>query len=34
MLSHRNLLHQINTLGAVVQPEPGGWGDRHFAILA
>jgi long-chain acyl-CoA synthetase len=30
MLSHRNLLHQINTLGAVVQPEPG---DRVVGIL-
>jgi long-chain acyl-CoA synthetase len=30
MLSHRNLLHQINTLGAVVQPQPG---DRVVGIL-
>jgi long-chain acyl-CoA synthetase len=30
MLSHRNLLHQINTLEAVVQPEPG---DRVIGIL-
>ena len=30
MLSHRNLLHQVNTLGAVVQPEPG---DRVLGIL-
>ncbi len=30
MLSHRNLLHQINTLGAVVQPEPG---DQVLGIL-
>jgi len=30
MLSHRNLLHQINTLGAVVQPEPG---DGVIGIL-
>lgn len=30
MLSHRNLLHQINTLGAVVQPSPG---DRVLGIL-
>ncbi|MGB6016319.1 MAG: long-chain fatty acid--CoA ligase [Nodosilinea sp.] len=30
MLSHRNLLHQINTLGSVVQPEPG---DRVVGIL-
>lgn len=30
MLSHRNLLHQINTLEAVVQPEPG---DRVVGIL-
>ena len=30
MLSHRNLLHQINTLGAVVQPQPG---DQVMGIL-
>ncbi len=30
MLSHRNLLHQINTLESVVQPEPG---DRVVGIL-
>lgn len=30
MLSHRNLLHQINTLGAVVQPEVG---DQVIGIL-
>jgi long-chain acyl-CoA synthetase len=30
MLSHRNLLHQINTLRSVVQPEPG---DRVVGIL-
>jgi long-chain acyl-CoA synthetase len=30
MLSHRNLLHQINTLEAVVQPQPG---DRVVGIL-
>jgi long-chain acyl-CoA synthetase len=30
MLSHRNLLHQINTLGSVVQPVPG---DRVVSIL-
>ncbi|HSM84112.1 MAG TPA: long-chain fatty acid--CoA ligase [Nodosilinea sp.] len=30
MLSHRNLLHQINTLEAVVQPQPG---DRVVSIL-
>ena len=30
MLSHRNLLHQINTLGAVVQPVPG---DGVLGIL-
>ncbi|WP_035989484.1 long-chain fatty acid--CoA ligase [Leptolyngbya sp. KIOST-1] len=30
MLSHRNLLHQINTLTAVVQPQPG---DRVVGIL-
>jgi len=30
MLSHRNLLHQINTLRAVVQPEPG---DGVIGIL-
>jgi long-chain acyl-CoA synthetase len=30
MLSHRNLLHQINTLGAVVQPQPG---DQVLSIL-
>lgn len=30
MLTHGNLLHQINTLGAVVQPEPG---DRVLGIL-
>jgi long-chain acyl-CoA synthetase len=30
MLSHRNLLHQINTLGAVVQPQPG---DSVIGIL-
>ncbi|WP_228038125.1 long-chain fatty acid--CoA ligase [Nodosilinea sp. LEGE 06152] len=30
MLSHRNLLHQINTLESVVQPKPG---DRVVGIL-
>jgi long-chain acyl-CoA synthetase len=30
MLSHRNLLHQINTLGSVVQPSPG---DQVLSIL-
>ncbi len=30
MLSHRNLLHQINTLESVVQPEPG---DQVIGIL-
>lgn len=30
MLSHRNLLHQINTLRSVVQPEPG---DQVIGIL-
>lgn len=30
MLSHGNLLHQVNTLGAVVQPEPG---DGVIGIL-
>ncbi|MBE9136604.1 AMP-binding protein [Nodosilinea sp. LEGE 07088] len=30
MLSHRNLMHQVNTLEAVVQPEPG---DRVVGIL-
>lgn len=30
MLSHRNLLHQITTLGAVVQPQPG---DQVISIL-
>ncbi len=30
MLSHRNLLHQINTLESVVQPQPG---DRVVGIL-
>lgn len=30
MLPHRNLIHQIQTLGAVVQPQPG---DRVLGIL-
>jgi long-chain acyl-CoA synthetase len=30
MLSHRNLMHQVNTLEAVVQPDPG---DRVVGIL-
>ncbi len=30
MLSHRNLLHQVNTLEAVVQPKPG---DKAVSIL-
>lgn len=30
MLSHGNLLHQVNTLGVVVQPKPG---DRVLSIL-
>jgi long-chain acyl-CoA synthetase len=30
MLSHRNLLHQVNTLSAVVQPQPG---DKVMSIL-
>lgn len=30
MLSHRNLLHQVNTLSAVVQPQPG---DKVISIL-
>jgi long-chain acyl-CoA synthetase len=30
MLSHRNLLHQINTLEAIVQPQPG---DNVMSIL-
>jgi long-chain acyl-CoA synthetase len=30
MITHANLLHQINTLGAVVQPEPG---DRVLGLL-
>jgi long-chain acyl-CoA synthetase len=30
MLSHRNLMHQINTLESVVQPKPG---DRVVSIL-
>lgn len=30
MLSHSNLLHQVNTLGTVVQPKPG---DRVLSIL-
>ncbi|HIK46885.1 MAG TPA: long-chain fatty acid--CoA ligase [Leptolyngbyaceae cyanobacterium M65_K2018_010] len=30
MLSHRNLLHQINTLEAIVQPQPG---DNVLSIL-
>ncbi|WP_254722046.1 AMP-binding protein [Kovacikia minuta] len=30
MLSHGNLLHQVNTFGAVVQPKPG---DRALGIL-
>lgn len=30
MLSHSNLLHQVRTLGAVIQPQPG---DRVLSIL-
>lgn len=30
MITHANLLHQINTLGAVVQPQPG---DRVLGLL-
>lgn len=30
MLSHRNLLHQVNTFGAIVQPHPG---SRALSIL-
>lgn len=30
MLTHANLLHQVNTLGCVIQPEPG---DRILSIL-
>lgn len=30
MLSHGNLLHQVDTLGAIVQPQPG---DRVLSIL-
>lgn len=30
MLTHSNLLHQVNTFGAVVQPHPG---DRALSIL-
>lgn len=30
MISHANLLHQINSLGAVVQPQPG---DRVLGLL-
>jgi len=30
MLTHANLMHQINTLGGIVQPEPG---DRLLSIL-
>ena len=30
MLTHANLLHQVNTLGSIIQPQPG---DRLLSIL-
>lgn len=30
MLTHGNLLHQVNTLGGIIQPQPG---DRFLSIL-